>query len=399
MLHSYAFSNFRSFLDRVEVSFTLTEKDTVIGWDRLSVQNQQRLTTAMAVLGANASGKTSLIQPLAFIAHFIVHSFNDPPAGGIPLIPHFKGRDIPSTFEVVADAPEADTLWRYRLSATMEHVVEESLESKIRRGGWRRIFERIRREDGKYLVTQTGFGLDQTQAENARPNVSLISWAAQFGVAIAQQIASLSFVSNMNIVGRNPYTSIQNAMQNSVQIFAKQPEMLERLRSFMANLDLGLSDIEFRENSSSSEKEKKEKEWFAFGVHRDQHNVAHELPFSFESSGTKAAFVLLAGFFTVLQNGGLIAYDEIESDLHPQLLEPLLDLFSNPDTNPHNAQIIFTCHAIEVLRFLQKSQVMLVERDGLESHAWRLDSTKGVRSDDNRVAKYLAGTYGAIPRL
>ena len=236
MLHSYAFSNFRSFLDRVEVPFTLTEKDTVIGWDRLSVQNQQRLTTAMAVLGANASGKTSPIQPLAFIAQSIVHSFNDPPAGGIPLIPHFKGRDIPSTFEVVADAPEADTLWRYRLSATMEHVVEESLESKIRRGGWRRIFERIRREDGKYLVTQTGFGLDQTQAENARPNVSLISWAAQFGVAIAQQIASLSFVSNMNIVGRNPYTSIQNAMQNSVQIFAKQPEMLERLRSFMANL-------------------------------------------------------------------------------------------------------------------------------------------------------------------
>jgi uncharacterized protein len=101
----------------------------------------------------------------------------------------------------------------------------------------------------------------------------------------------------------------------------------------------------------------------------------------------------------VLENGGVIAYDELESDLHPHMLGPLLDLFANPETNPHRAQIIFTCHATEVLRLLQKSQVMLVEKDGLESQAWRLDSMEGVRIDDNRAAKYLAGAYGAIPRL
>ncbi len=48
---------------------------------------------------------------------------------------------------------------------------------------------------------------------------------------------------------------------------------------------------------------------------------------------------------------------------------------------------------------LQKSQILLVEKEGLNSHAWRLDSMEGVRSDENRVAKYLAGTYGAVPRL
>jgi hypothetical protein len=37
--------------------------------------------------------------------------------------------------------------------------------------------------------------------------------------------------------------------------------------------------------------------------------------------------------------------------------------------------------------------------DGLESRAWRLDSVEGVRSDENRVSKYLAGAYGAVPRL
>ncbi len=55
--------------------------------------------------------------------------------------------------------------------------------------------------------------------------------------------------------------------------------------------------------------------------------------------------------------------------------------------------------AAGVPRLLQKSQVVLVEKDGLESEAWRLDSMEGVRSDENRVAKYLAGAYGAVPRL
>ena len=58
MLHSYAFSNHRSFLGRVEVSFTLTEKDAVNGWDAESPVAGQRLTTAMAVIGPNASGES-----------------------------------------------------------------------------------------------------------------------------------------------------------------------------------------------------------------------------------------------------------------------------------------------------------------------------------------------------
>lgn len=34
---------------------------------------------------------------------------------------------------------------------------------------------------------------------------------------------------------------------------------------------------------------------------------------------------------------------------HPHMLEPILDPFANPATNPHHAQLLFTCHAIEVL--------------------------------------------------
>lgn len=398
MLHSYAFSNFRSFRERVEVPFMLTEKDAVNGWDRVSPLSQQRLTTAMAVLGANASGKSSLIQPLAFLAWFVRYSFNVPPESTIPVTPHFNAPADATEFEVVLDARQPETLLRYRLSVTTSHVVAESLERKVRRGQWHAIFDRRRTLDNRYKVYQDGFGLDQTQAESVRPNVSLISWAAQYGVAFAQEIVSFSFASNMFVGGRwwQPH---DYAVQQCVQQYARAPELRKLLPELLAKWDFGLADVTVREIETPSPTGETKKEWYAFGVHHDSQDREHLLPFLYESSGTKTAFALLTEFLPVLQVGGLIAYDELDSDLHPHTMEAILDLFAREETNPHGAQIIFTCHAVEVMRQLQKSQIMLVEKDGLDSTAWRLDSMEGVRADENRVAKYLAGTYGAVPRM
>ena len=113
-----------------------------------------------------------------------------------------------------------------------------------------------------------------------------------------------------------------------------------------------------------------------------------------------AGLVLLHRLLPVLERGGLAVIDEFENDLHPHMLEPILGLFADDRTNPHGAQLLFTCHAMEVLNILHKSQVMLVEKDeNNESTAWRLDSVEGIRSDDNFYAKYMAGAYGAVPQL
>jgi len=102
----------------------------------------------------------------------------------------------------------------------------------------------------------------------------------------------------------------------------------------------------------------------------------------------------------VLENGGLAVIDEFENDLHPLMLEPILDLFANPETNPQGAQLIFSTHAVEVLNLLEKSQVMLVEKDSnCLSTAYRMDTVEGIRNDDNFYAKYMAGAYGAVPSI
>jgi hypothetical protein len=49
---------------------------------------------------------------------------------------------------------------------------------------------------------------------------------------------------------------------------------------------------------------------------------------------------------------------------------------------------------------LDKYQIVLVEKDenGI-SDTWRLDEMPDSRSDDNYYAKYIAGAYGAVPKI
>lgn len=399
MLHRYAFSNFRSFRERTEVRLTLAENASANSWAVHSSAGP-RLTTALAIIGPNGAGKTSLIQPLAFLGWFVPHSFGASPDSPMPIASHFAApEDEPTTFEVIVDAEEPKTFWRYQLSAIKPRVLTESLERKFGRGVWQSVFDR--RWDGeKYVVLQDGFGLDPTQAAAVRPNVSLIAWAAQYGVSLARQLSTFILHTNMTSLGRTHQPV--DVIERCAEWYAKNESMRDRMRELLANWDLGLADVVIHEyealDPSDPSGSTQQKRWYPFGIHRAQEKN-YSLPFYEESSGTRSAFALLAAILAVLAEGGVMAYDELDSDLHPMMLPPLLDLFSNPETNPHNAQILFTTHQVDILRLLQKSQVMIVEKDELESQAWRLDELEGVRSDENRVARYMAGAYGGVPRL
>ncbi len=102
MLHRYAFSNFQSFLEHTEVSLQLNGKVPQVGWEVHSLGGH-RLSTVAAVIGANGSGKTSLLKPLVFVAWFLKSSFMAPVDAPIPVSPHFSAPDEPTEIEVEAE--------------------------------------------------------------------------------------------------------------------------------------------------------------------------------------------------------------------------------------------------------------------------------------------------------
>lgn len=393
VLHNYAFSNFQSFRERTEIDFTQSRKVPLTDW-MTDVPTGERVSKLMAVIGPNASGKTALIKPAAFLAWFIANSFQNKPEAGIPVTQHFAATGEPSEFEVTADFD--GKLWRYVLRCTPERVLHEALYVKRERFGY--VFVRDwDASSSSYSVKQQDFGLAAQEARKVRPNASLVSTAAQYGVPLAQKMASAQVMTNVNILGRIPMG--EQALAVAAKLFSENVPQRVHMERLLSSWDLGLSGVELQEVPVNNPQEPDQKIWMPFGKHLTN-NKAYTLPFVYESSGTQAAFVQLARLLYTLEIGGLAIIDEFENDLHPHMLEPILGLFSNPTTNPRQAQLLFTCHAIEVLNLVNKSQVMLVEKDqNCESSACRMDAVQGIRSDDNFYAKYMAGAYGAVPNF
>lgn len=127
-----------------------------------------------------------------------------------------------------------------------------------------------------------------------------------------------------------------------------------------------------------------------------------------ESDGTVAMSGILVDLWLVLNAGLVYIVDELDRSLHPSLVAQIIDIFNNSNTNPNNAQLIFTTHDISLLDssvygedILDRDQVWFVEKDNDgSSEIYPLYSIKyETRKNDNYYKKYIEGKYGAVPKL
>ena len=394
MLKSLAVRNFQSFHEQVQISLELN-KQTPDDNRAFMTPLGSKLTKVLAVIGPNASGKTTLIKSLAFLDWFIRQSFQAKVDAPIPLISHFGATNETSEFEIEFEMDGKD--WRYRLVANETRVYSEYLYCKLTRA-FSYVFTRDwNPKTLSYEIKQNQFGFLQKEAERVRENASLLSTAAQYQVPLAMKICSMQVFTNIHVLGRHHIDDWQ--IFGASALYSSNDHLRITMTKLLKGWDLGLSDIRIERQTVTHPNGDKEDIHIPYGVHK-VHDVEHSIMLKQESSGTQAAYLLLSRLLPVLTSGGVAVIDELESDLHPHILVPILDLFFSPETNPHNAQIIFTCHSIEVLSLLHKAQVVLVEKDAnSQSKAWRLDEVKGIRADDNLYAKYMGGSYGAIPQL
>lgn len=129
-------------------------------------------------------------------------------------------------------------------------------------------------------------------------------------------------------------------------------------------------------------------------------------PFSIrdESDGTIAWLSLMVPALDVLRSGGFLCIDEIDSSLHPHLVDVLLGVFDDAESNPNGAQLLFTSHETYILSPLSDidlapEQVWFTDKtvDGATELSCLADFPR--HRDANVAKRYLLGRYGGTPRL
>lgn len=374
------------------------------------------LLPALAIYGANASGKTNIIRALMFMDSAVGRSYRSwNPESPIPRTPFLFGetseRD-PSTFEV--ELLLDGTRYQYGFTLDSERILEEWAFAfpKGRRQLW---FERTwTGTSHTYRFGKRLLGQNKTIEGLTRPNSLFLSAAAQ------NNHDQLSILYNWFA---NKLTYLTPSTRNRAEITTARECADEGFRTRMAAImsvaDLGITGMEVDEEELSDEVRKAVQ---ALGTalnmtppesgelpkvpkvklkHRSWSDSGGFLPFDEESEGTQAYFAMVGVTTKALATGGTLLVDELDSSLHPLLALQFVKAFMSDRTNKRHAQLIFNTHDTNLLdtQVLRRDQVYFAEKDSQgATHIYPLSDFKP-RRGENLERGYLQGRYGAIPIL
>lgn len=389
MIISYEVENYLSFLRPSLVDLTVGA--AVPDNYHFVPADGVRVAKIIGIYGANASGKTNLLRVLPALSGFITESFNRPLESAPPFAPHFFNPDVPVNIQVEFLVPEDGSRYRYAVEVLGKRVLSESLRRKTSKL-FSRVFERNWEGDAYKVV-----GLGDRHVPNLRENVSWLSWLAQYNVPEALVLVRYFKSISSNMMGSNVRKQNWFGALMATEFYRQSPDYTARMIKQLNRWDIDISDICF-EKIALPGSENTDGPWMAYAVHKRGDKTV-KMPMVEESSGTNGLFSILSIVMPVLDNGGIAIIDELETDLHPHMVNALLDLFVQPDSNPKSAQLIFASHADWLMNLLHKTQIVLVDKTEDGSEAFRLSDLKGVQARENYSARYRSGTYGGVPEF
>ena len=393
MLRKFRVKNFLSFRDWQTLNLTIAANapDLPGRFVRPVPGGKDRLPTFVAIFGANASGKTNVLRAMAFFANFMRSSQDAPANAPLPMARFYgAGEDEePTEFEVELDGKigcsEKREVFRYRLAISHDRkrVVEEDLVY-FPLGRPKRLFSRRGQE--------FRFGSDFRVRRNdptipkIRENCSVVSTLAQFNHSVSVDISRNLSVLYTNV--DDVFSNRESAAASAADRYFHSAELRQGFLEFSRRFDIGIEKVEIAITDRGMEPL-----YFHRGADRP-------ISYAAESHGTNMVYNLFPTLHSAMQRGGVAVIDELDNAIHSLLIPEIVELFVDPDRNPHRAQLIAVCHNPSILQFLEKEEIYFTEKslDGATS-IYGLKDIKGVRRESNIYANYLAGAFGGVPKI
>ncbi len=409
MLYRLEVENFFSVRDRQVLDLSIDGKvpDPEGRYVPIFAGADIRAPKVVALYGANASGKTTVLRALEFVVTMIRDSvqrtapgfagwerFNDQESmsratrfaielGGVMnLTPELLKR-------IEAGETAEQGLYRYELEIEIENGVAKRILSEALRqkpngqGKWQRIFER---DANGSVKDSKSFSLSGFQhlVKTLANNHTVLSSFAKFQHPAARIFVEIA---RKALFAIEP-TAHSHADKQVIDYLKNQPDMVQRLNTELNRIDVGVEGIRWQDGTDG-----------AALVFRHS-GLQLDMPWVLESHGTRAFIKMFPFLVTVLDRGGLLVIDEMDAAIHPLVLPELLRWFYDRQMrNKLDAQLWLSCHSASLLDELLKEEIVICEKDRQgRTRFFSLMDVK-VRRDENHYRKYLGGAYGGVPLL
>ncbi|WP_320174515.1 ATP-binding protein [Maridesulfovibrio sp.] len=432
MLLEFSVANFRSIGEEqtlyMQPAFKSKDEDHNIL--ETGIRREPQALPVVAILGANASGKSTFLEALLYLAHIIDESgsrkkdmnYSDQ---SFKLNSEYKKN--PTSFKIKFIAPDG-ALYNYYLSLFPEKISREKLTKRanVKYAKETILIERIEQKINLHnsIHNKKSF-LNLWNAEINKQETAL-SFLANKGDVEIFDVIMLWFNRLLYILPTKlPESATAKLLHNN--IFDNSLVI-----DFLKSADINIAGVEIKKNEFEVPSEvhseinaliaKKLESIAPVEVetkisNSNQYNInfAHtttqgkKIFFNIkdESEGTKSVFAFYAPLEATLAQGSILIVDELDNSLHPYLVRKIIQLFTDKKTNPKGAQLIFTTHDVTVMdkSLLRPDEIYFTEKDKetFETKLYSLAEFKGMGSvsKNDRGEKlykdYLNGRFGAVP--
>lgn len=426
MILSFSFSNFKSVKEEVVLSFEATKSHELEDYYVVQATPKLRILKVVALYGANASGKSNILEALNFIRLLVT----DPAKNKTEPIVYDRfafDKDTKqgnSSFNLRFVTNE--TLFDYKLVLNPTAIIEESLHyhqpnraliysrstdlnnrlSKIEFGSKIRVtsedrhalesntlwnntvlggFLKVNIELPEVLIAADWFGTVLSDLVTpSRDLLSFVTTRIHNGEIDKSNVIKILQKADFNIVD----IDIENTKLKSADLLKLQAQLVFNDKTLRQVLDQGtFVNVQLG---------------FKHSVSDGNNEISESLPYEKQSLGTQR-FYQLAGVLDLLMRHSKIAvFDEIESSLHPDLLKYFVLLFLR---NTRHSQLLFTTHQRDFLQetdMLRHDVIYFTEKneDGsTELYAMSDFNTSVIRRDSSLYKAYKTGRLGGVPEL
>lgn len=404
MLINFSVKNFKSFREEVNLSMvasSLKEASTIPSGAFIEAEKNLKILPVSVLYGANASGKSNLIDAMAQMKYFTLTSLareniNDK----IPVEPFCLStvtENQPTEFEI--SFVTSNKLYRYGFQASKEVIEEEWLfERELKpRNKEKELFYREKNSLESHTTLFKVGNLIRTQ-NLAKENVLILTLAHQFNDENAKNV--IDWFTNLNTLKGHEDKEYQNF---SVAQIKKKTDISGDMEKLIRFADIGIIGL------SSATVFNEEEVLASHTKFNEKDEPMKEYMFIMskqESEGTRKLFNLSGPIFNSLAEGKVLIVDELDSKLHPNLTEKLVTMFQDRNINTKGAQLIFSTHNTNLLsaKVLRRDQVWITEKNQLG--ATQLYSIADYKTDRGKARNteaieqnYIEGKYGGTPFL
>ena len=402
MIAEIKFKNMFSFRDETVLSFEADKSKDLESYHVVELAPDVKLLKLAVIYGANASGKSNIIKVCDFIRSFITctHLYKAELIKIVPFLLNRTSKEQASEFSVSFYAMNGDKAIRYVYSVLLEttHIVRETLIYYLSQQP-ATVFERSMENN----VSSIKFGQKVKISTAAKeeitlkclPNMSVFAAYMQVNTNIAEMETALQYLTKQMMPAIVPTSSLSRYAEEAI----KKETAKEYILRYLQEADFNISNI-----SSKEQETKKGVVNYTMYQHKVSSGVGgndyYEFPEVYESDCTIRTFGLASQIQNSIGSNAFLAVDEIESSLHPKLIEYMIERFLKESKQ---AQLLLTTHYDGLLGeedLLRKDNIWFAEKntDGA-SVLYPLTDFKGLNRISSLQKAYKFGKFGAVPNL